>query len=155
MTLHFFEFRIDYGPGFRVYFSIQGQKILLLLVGGDKRTQSKDIENAKSKSSSKPAVKYDDWMMERLKKNKKEAFEYLKTSSEENADFPPAFLLSPRRVSPAFDMSMEDIAKEAGISTATIYKALGEKGNPTIDTLASILKTMSFKLTLTPIEKAS
>lgn len=29
-----FEFRIDYGPGFRVYFSIQGQKILLLLVGG-------------------------------------------------------------------------------------------------------------------------
>lgn len=43
-----FEFRIDYGPGFRVYFSIQGQKILLLLVGGDKRTQSKDIEKAKS-----------------------------------------------------------------------------------------------------------
>lgn len=42
-----FEFRIDYGPGYRVYFSIQGQKILLLLVGGDKRTQSKDIEKAK------------------------------------------------------------------------------------------------------------
>ena len=43
-----FEFRIDFGPGFRVYFSIQGQKILLLLVGGDKRTQSKDIEKAKT-----------------------------------------------------------------------------------------------------------
>lgn len=112
-------------------------------------------KQTKSKSSFKPAVKYDDWMMERLKKNKKEAFEYLKTSLEENADFPPAFLLSLRRVSQAFDMSMEDIAKEAGISTATIYKALGEKGNPTIDTLASILKTMGFKLTLTPIEKAS
>lgn len=42
-----FEFRINYGPGFRVYFSIQGKKILLLLVGGDKRTQSKDIEKAK------------------------------------------------------------------------------------------------------------
>lgn len=42
-----YEFRIDYGPGFRVYFSIQGKKILLLLVGGDKRTQSKDIEKAK------------------------------------------------------------------------------------------------------------
>ncbi len=34
-------------------------------------------------------------------------------------------------------------------------KAAGEKGNPTIDTLASILKTMGFKLTLTPIKKAS
>lgn len=117
-----------------------------------KATTKKQV---KSKSSSKPAVQYDDWMMERLKKNKREAFEYLKTSLEENADFPPAFLLSLRRVSQAFDMSMEDIAKEAGISTAAIYKALGEKGNPTIDTLASILKTMGFKLTLTPIEKAS
>lgn len=107
------------------------------------------------KSSSKPAVKYDDWILERLKKNKKEAFEYLKTSLEENADFPPAFLLSLRRVSQAFDMSLEDIAKEAGISTAAIYKALGEKGNPTIDTLASILKTMGFKLTLAPLDKVS
>ncbi len=42
-----FEFRIDYGLGFRDYFSIQGQKILLLLVGGDKRMQSKDIEKSK------------------------------------------------------------------------------------------------------------
>lgn len=94
-------------------------------------------------------------MMERLKKIKKEAFEYLKTSLEESADFPPAFLFSLRRVSQAFDMFMEDIAKEAGISTAAIYKALGENGNPTIDTLASIFITMGFKLTLTPIEKVS
>lgn len=120
----------------------------------NKKTTNK--KQAKSRSSlSKPSVKYDDGMMKRLKKNKKEAFEYLKNSLEENADFPPAFLLSLRRVSQAFDMSMEDIAKEAGISTATIYKALGEKGNPTIDTLVSILKTMGFKLTLTPIGKAS
>ncbi|MNL16386.1 hypothetical protein D3C87_1374230 [compost metagenome] len=42
-----FEFRINYGPGFRIYFSIQGKKILLLLVGGDKQTQSRDIEKAK------------------------------------------------------------------------------------------------------------
>ena len=118
-----------------------------------KKTATK--KQTKISVSSKPAVKYDDWMMKRLKKNKKEAFEYLKTSLEENADFPPAFLLSLRRVSQAFDMSMEDIAKEAGISTATIYKVLGEKGNPTMDTLASILKTMGFKLTLTPIDKAS
>lgn len=106
-------------------------------------------------SSTKPAFKYDDWIMERLKKNKKEAFGYLKTSLEENADFPPAFLLSLRRVSQAIDVSLEDIAKEAGISTAAIYKALGEKGNPTIDTLTSILKAMGFKLTLAPLDKAS
>ncbi len=112
-------------------------------------------EQTKTHASSKPSIKYDDWMKARLKKNKKEAFEYLKTSLEENADFPPAFLLSLRRVSEAYEMSLEDIAKESGISTAAIYKALGKKGNPTIDTLASILKTMGFKLTLTPIDRAS
>jgi probable addiction module antidote protein len=116
---------------------------------------NKAVTKKQVKKNTKPEVKYDDWMMGRLKKSKKEAFEYSKTSLEENADFPPAFLLSLRRVSQAFEMSLEDIAKEAGISTAAIYKALGEKGNPTIDTLASILKTLGFKLTLTPIKTAS
>ena len=116
---------------------------------------NKNITTKKQKPSSKPATKYDDWIMGRFKKNKKEAFEYLKTFLEENADFFPAILLSLRRISEAYEMSLEDTAKESGISTATIYKALGEKGNPTIDTLASILKTMGFKRTLISIEEAS
>jgi putative addiction module killer protein len=41
------ELRIDYGPGFRVYFTQQEQEIVILLCGGDKSTQSKDIEIAK------------------------------------------------------------------------------------------------------------
>ncbi len=40
------ELRIDYGPGYRVYFKKQGRTIVLLLAGGDKRTQSRDIERA-------------------------------------------------------------------------------------------------------------
>lgn len=117
---------------------------------------AKKINSKKQiKKSSKSVIQYDDWIIDRLKKNKKEAFEYLKTSLEENADFPPAFLLSLRRVSQAFDMSLEDIAKDSGISTAAIYKILGKKGNPTIDTLSSILKTMGFKLTLVSLDKAS
>lgn len=40
------ELRIDYGPGYRVYFGQLGQAIVLLLCGGDKRTQAKDIELA-------------------------------------------------------------------------------------------------------------
>jgi len=42
-----FEFRINWGPGFRVYFSIQGAEILLLLVGGNKKTQTRDVSKAK------------------------------------------------------------------------------------------------------------
>src|SRR5512146_166107 len=42
------ELRIDWGPGYRVYFSRLGQVIVLLLCGGDKRTQQRDIKRAKS-----------------------------------------------------------------------------------------------------------
>jgi putative addiction module killer protein len=41
------ELRIDYGPGYRVYFTQVGQLVVLLLAGGDKSTQQTDIETAK------------------------------------------------------------------------------------------------------------
>ena len=40
------ELRIDYGPGYRVYYKRQGRALVVLLAGGDKRTQSRDIETA-------------------------------------------------------------------------------------------------------------
>ena len=40
------ELRIDYGPGYRVYFTKRGQKLVILLAGGDKRTQATDIKTA-------------------------------------------------------------------------------------------------------------
>lgn len=41
------ELRIDWGPGYRVYYSRLGRTILLLLCAGDKRTQQRDIDRAK------------------------------------------------------------------------------------------------------------
>ena len=41
------EMRIDYGPGYRVYFSQRGSEIVILLCGGGKTTQTSDIEKAK------------------------------------------------------------------------------------------------------------
>ncbi len=40
------EMRIDHGPGYRVYFKQHGQTVVVLLAGGDKRTQDKDIKTA-------------------------------------------------------------------------------------------------------------
>ena len=40
------ELKIDFGPGYRVYYTQRGERLLLLLVGGDKSTQQKDIAMA-------------------------------------------------------------------------------------------------------------
>ena len=40
------ELRIDYGPGYRVYFVQRGKTLIVLLAGGDKRTQDRDINTA-------------------------------------------------------------------------------------------------------------
>lgn len=45
------EMRIDYGPGYRVYFVQRGSEFVILLCGGDKRTQDKDILQAKQLAS--------------------------------------------------------------------------------------------------------
>ena len=42
------ELRIDYGPGYRVYFVQRGRVLIVLLCGGDKRTQRQDINQAKA-----------------------------------------------------------------------------------------------------------
>jgi putative addiction module killer protein len=40
------ELRIDYGPGYRVYFKARGRMVIILLAGGDKRTQAGDVRTA-------------------------------------------------------------------------------------------------------------
>ncbi len=42
------ELKIDYGPGYRVYYAMKGKTVVLLLIGGDKSTQKQDIKVAKA-----------------------------------------------------------------------------------------------------------
>lgn len=43
-----YELRVHFGPGYRIYYGLDGEKLVLLLCGGDKKTQKKDIEKAKA-----------------------------------------------------------------------------------------------------------
>ncbi len=45
------ELRVDHGPGYRVYFLRQGNIVVILLCGGDKSTQSRDIDRARTLAS--------------------------------------------------------------------------------------------------------
>ena len=40
------EYRIDYGPGYRIYFGREGDEVVILLAGGTKQRQQNDIKNA-------------------------------------------------------------------------------------------------------------
>lgn len=48
------EMRIDSGPGYRIYYTRRGEIVYLLLVGGDKSTQTRDIQRAKTLLKSLP-----------------------------------------------------------------------------------------------------
>jgi putative addiction module killer protein len=43
-----YELRIDCGPGYRVYYAQTGRELILLLCGGDKKTQARDVKEAKA-----------------------------------------------------------------------------------------------------------
>ena len=48
------ELRLDFGPGYRVYFVQRGQVLIVLLCGGDKSTQDRDIADAKKLAKETP-----------------------------------------------------------------------------------------------------
>jgi len=74
-----------------------------------------------------------------------EASAYLNAALE---DSPQAFLKALKNVARARPMSQ--VAKDAGIQRETLYRSFSEQGNPTFETLSSVLGALGMKLSITP-----
>lgn len=145
-----YELRIDVGKGYRVYFTNKDNKMVVLLVGGDKSTQDEDKQLPKK------------WQrrFEMLETTKFDVAEYLDTEevqscylnyvAEEND--PDELLKAINDVARA--RGMTKIAKEADITREGLYKALSPDGNPAFSTVFKILNAIGYTLTPTPIARA-
>ena len=150
------ELRIDWGPGYRVYYALIGKVCVLLLCGGDKRKQSSDIDRALgfpyglqrkdgNPMKRKVSISHDDAMVRRLRKDPDFAAEYLKAALEDE-DEPRVLLLALRHLAQA--QGIAKVAKAAGIERESLYRALSARGNPRLSTLVAVTKAIGLRLTV-------
>lgn len=102
----------------------------------------------KTKKESKKLKTWSVLKKERFTRNPDEAIEYLKATLEENSNEPELVIEAIRDVSEGLGLSVEQIAKKAKKTPSTIHKALGKSGNPTLETLTAVLKTLGLRLSV-------
>ena len=143
------EMRIDYGPGYRVYFKKIGRVMIILLAGGDKRTQTRNI-----KTAIRIAKNVEDDSMRKTKTTPYDVSEHLRTPEEmaayleaciEEADGDAAFIAKALG-DIARAKGMTQVARDAGMSRESLYKALSGERNPGFDTILKVMGALGLKL---------
>ena len=102
-------------------------------------------------SKLKGVVSHHEAELAELRNDRELAVEYLKAAMEslDNPDNRAAGLLALRTVAEAYG-GLAAVAAEAGISRESLYRALSQKGNPTLKTLLAVLKTVGMRLSVEP-----
>lgn len=143
------ELRIDYGPGYRVQFKKRGRELIILLAGGDKSTQAKDIKTAlplaqplgAHEMSKTATTRYD--VAEHLR-TPEEMAAYLEACLEE-ADGDAAFIAKALG-DIARAKGMTQVARDAGLSRESLYKALSGERSPDFDTILKVVAALGLRL---------
>lgn len=141
--------RIDYGPGYRVYFKKMGQKVIVLLAGGDKKASPRtskppyvftEIYRSKNMAKTK-TTRYD--VAEHLR-TPEEMAAYLEACLEEaNGD---AAFIAKALGDIARAKGMTQVARDAGLSRESLYKALSGERTPGFDTILKVVGALGLKL---------
>jgi putative addiction module killer protein/probable addiction module antidote protein len=146
------EMRVPYGPGYRVYFKQTDKAIILLLCGGDKSTQVKDIKRAKKNSCGTMKGK------QMVKISKFDAADYLKTPEAIAAYLTEAFATDDAAyICAALDTiarakGIASVAKETGLSRESLYKSFSGSSKPEFDTVRKVINSFGVRLVAEPVE---
>lgn len=147
------ELRVNYGPGYRVYYLQQGQRLILLLCGGDKSTQGKDIEAAlvngenperRTALMSEENAVFTPYDTADYLTSREDAAAYLEAVMEEAGD-DPAFIAQALGTI-ARSGNLSELARNVGMSREGLYKALSSDGNPSFATISKVARALGLRI---------
>lgn len=101
------------------------------------------------------SVSHDEWIVSSLRTDPEFAVEYLKQAMAGMSapDGRGAALLALRQIAEACG-GIAKVAEAAGVQRESLYRALSPKGNPTLNTLLAVLKSVGMRLSVEPEDKA-
>ncbi len=100
----------------------------------------------KKEQMPRASVSYDERLIAKLRSSEDLQAKFIKASLEENADEPKAILSALRLVAEARGFS--NFAEESKLNRQSLYRALDENGNPTLDSLIKMLDVLNLRLTV-------
>jgi probable addiction module antidote protein len=141
--------RVHFGPGYRVYFTQRGHDIVILLAGGGKSTQPKDIQTAlqlaknleKRNMALTHTTPYD--VADHLRTREDMALYFEACLAEANGD---AAFIAKALGDIARAKGMSQVAKDAGLSRESLYKALSGERSPSFDTILKVMGALGLEL---------
>lgn len=148
------ELRIDYVPGYRIDDTRHGETVVILLAGGNMRSQNRDIKTAleqarKLQEAGMPKkTKTRPWDAAEHLESKEDMAAYLEAALE---DGDPA-LVAAALGDIARAKGMANIARETGLGRESLYKALSPEGNPEFATVMKVVRALGLKLRATTSE---